>query len=264
MKFKLRAVNPIPEPERKELKLARKYTDEILKELKGFVKAVIFFGSAAKSKAHEKGDIDILIIYDDLTDSLNPEIVRSYLMITDKISKRINKKFHLTHMPLTTFWDYVRKGDPIIINVIREGIATYDPGFFQPIKALLRRGKIKPSQESITTYSLRSPSSLHSAQYHIIQATLDLYWAVIDSAHAALMHKGLIPQSPDHISEMIEKELVGKRILTKKYAIIMRTFYDLQDKIHRRRIREISGKEYEKYYAQAHYFVDGMRKVIES
>lgn len=262
--LKIRGVRNIPAKNEAELKIARKFTDSALKELKGFVKTIVFFGSGAKVfRPKEHSDIDILLVFDDLQDRINPDVIRSYLLISGKIARKTSSKIHLTHMPLTEFWDYVRKGDPIAVNIIREGIATYDPGFFQPIKALLRRGKVKPSRESISSYSVRAPFSINNADWHIMQAVMDLYWAVIDSAHAALMHHGHVPVSPDHVAEMIEKEFVGKKLLDKSYSKTMDQFFKLQQMIKRRRIREITGAEYENYYRQAEAFVEGMKRVIE-
>jgi len=263
--MKVKAIYPLPKKQEEELVTARKYTDALLRELKGFIKAVALFGSGARAmQIKEKGDVDILVVFDDLPDRMDPELIRSYLLIAAKIAKKHSHRIHLTHMPLTSFWNYVRIGDPIVINIIRDGIATYDPGFFQPIKALLRRGRIKPSLESIKSYKIRAPASLRSAEWHMLQATIDLYWAVIDAAHAALMHHGLVPVSPDHVAEMIDTMFVKKGTLHKSYATTMKKFFELQDMMHKRTLRTVSGAEYENYFRQATAFVDGMKRIIEA
>jgi len=265
MNFKIRGIRAVPEETEQSLKVARKFTDEILKELKGFVKCIVFFGSGARGlKSRKLGDIDLLVIFDDLPENYNPDIIKSYILITSKIAKKVSPNIHITHMPLTEFWNYTRNGDPIAMNIIREGIPTFDPGFFQPVKALLRRGYVKPSNESIILYSLRSPASIESSDWRILQATIDLYWAVIDSAHAALMKKGHVPVSPDHVSDLLDKEFVQQGNLDKSYSLTMANFFKLQQLINQRKIRQISGQEYERYYQQAQSFIASMRKIIEA
>ncbi len=96
-----------------------------------------------------------------------------------------------------------------------------------------------------------------------MQATLDLYWAVIDSAHAALMKLDEIPPSPDHVAGMLTQRMVNKNLLDKKYAKTMDKFYNISKKIMHRDIKEISGDEYDKYYTEAFEFVQAMKLFIE-
>ena len=50
-------------------------------------------------------------------------------------------------------------------------------------------------------YFGRAPITLRNSKWHLNQATIDLYWAVIDATHAALMKLGEIPPSPEHIPD---------------------------------------------------------------
>jgi len=96
-----------------------------------------------------------------------------------------------------------------------------------------------------------------------LQATLDLYWAVIDAAHAALMRRNEVPPTPDHVAEMLERVFVKHRQLDKKYVETMRKFYQLSKKITHREIQEVTGPEYEKYYREADDFVKMMKRLID-
>ena len=44
----------------------------------------------------------------------------------------------------------------------------------------------------------------------------------------------------------------------------MKFFYDLSKKIVTREIKEISGKEFDKYHAQASEFVDEMKRFLKN
>ncbi|MCJ7757484.1 MAG: hypothetical protein MUP24_05005, partial [Gillisia sp.] len=82
-------------------------------------------------------DIDILIIIDDVRAELTAEFVEAYRVIVEKIAFKISKKLHITTLKLTNFWDYTRAGDPIVINMLRDGIPLMDYGFFEPLQILL-------------------------------------------------------------------------------------------------------------------------------
>ena len=96
-----------------------------------------------------------------------------------------------------------------------------------------------------------------------MQATLDLYWAVIDAAHAALMHIGETPPSPEHAADLLEKRLVNEHKLAQKYADTMRKFYKLMKGITHREIKEVKGEEYDSYLEEAEEFVNRIQELIE-
>ncbi len=247
-----------------DYKLAENFSKELQQELGDFLKAAILFGSTArKEKSVHERDIDILVVINDLTLILSPEVVQAYRVITEKIASGVSKRLHITTLKLTSFWDYIRNGDPLGINMLRDGVPLYDTGFFEPLQALLFQGKIRPTKESIWSYFARAPATITNADWHLLQATLDLYWAVIDSAHAALMKMGEIPGAPGHVSEMIERTLVKKGIVARRYARIMDFFYQISKKITRREIQRITGKEYDIYKNQAVDFVKQMKKIVE-
>jgi len=208
------------------------------------------------------GDIDILIIIDDVSVYLTPELLEAYRVISARTSQETSKKLHITTMRLTSFWEYVKAGDPIAINMLRDGLALIDTGFFDPLQLLLFQGRIRPTAESIWTYFTLAPQTLSNSKWHLLQATIDLYWAVIDAAHAALMKAGEIPPSPDHVADILEEKLVKKKLIEQKYVTILRNFYKLMKMITHREIKEVRGEEYEKYYSEAHAFVNRMRDYI--
>jgi len=244
---------------------AKKFAETMHKEMGDFVKAVILFGSTAREEKPLYGerDIDILIIINDLTLILSNEVIQSYRVITEQTASKISKRLHITTLKMTSFWDYIRNGDPIAINMLRDGVPLYDAGFFEPVQQLLFQGRIKPTKESVWTYFARAPATLHNADWHILQATLDLYWAVVDSAHAALMKVGEVPPTPGHIADLIDKKLVKPGYVAGKYTTMMDTFYKLQKKIIHREIQQISGREFDEYKRTAEDFVKTMQKVVE-
>ncbi|MCP3684149.1 MAG: hypothetical protein GY861_15820 [bacterium] len=266
MEFKVRKIeNPnINKYQKDELTIAYNFSTRIYDEFGTFVKAIVLFGSTArKTSKAGKSDIDILIIVDDVTIEFSSELVETYRIIIEKTVGEISSRLHVTSLKLSSFWEYVRAGDPIGINILREGVALLDTGFFDPLHSLLVRGRIRPSPEAVWTYFTRAPRTVHNSKWHLMQATLDLYWAVIDAAHAVLMKLGETPPSPNHVSDLIEEKLVKTKMVEKKYADIMRKFYEVQKKILYREVKDISGRQYEEYLKLATDFVNRMETVIQ-
>lgn len=265
MKFDIKRIkNPnIEHYPKEDLDLAYRFAGELQKELGNFIKAIVIFGSTARHTKTKKGDIDILVIVDDLSTVLTQELVDAYRVIVKNTIVKVSTKLHVISLRFTAFWEYIRNGDPIGINMLRDGVALIDTGFFDPLQSLLKRGKIRPTQESIWTYYVRAPNTLHNSKWHLLQATLDLYWAVIDASHAALMKLGEIPPTPGHVADLLEQKLVKKKLLEPRYAQIMRHFYKLMKMITYREIKEITGQEFDKYHHEAEQFVQRMKKIIE-
>ena len=248
-----------------EIKVARTLASRVMEEFGSFIKAIVLFGSAAcKEGKSRPGDIDILVVVNDLNMVLTGEAVETYRVIMERLARDTSERLHITTLKLSNFWDYLRLGDPIAINMLRDGIALVDTGIFDPMQALLYMGRIRPTYESIWTYYSRAPATLQNSRWHVLQATLDLYWVVIDAAHAALMKHGHIPPSPNHVAEMLQDKLVKEKILEKKYVGDMKNFYSIAKKIMHRDIKDISGPEFETHYKQAQNFVKRMKKIIDA
>jgi len=245
-----------------DLSLAYDFAKKVHNEFGDMIKALLLFGSTARKTGTKQGDIDVLIVFDDVTINLTQDIVTTYRIIIEKIIAQTSTRLHVTTIKLTTFWEYIRAGDPIGMNILRDGVALLDTGFFDPLRALLVRGRIRPSPESVWTYFSRAPRTIHNSKWHVMQAVIDLYWAVVDSAHAALMKLGEIPPSPEHVADILDEKLLKPKHIEKKYSDIMRKFYNLQKQILYRQIREIPGKDYDGYLKEAQSFVTRMDKFI--
>lgn len=247
-----------------DLETARKFARIMYKEFGNFVSGIILFGSSAHNNPNPKRDIDILIVLDDVRIKFTKELITTYRIITERAIANVDpKRLHVQSMKLTSFWEYARAGDPVAINILRSGVALIDTGFFDPLQALLDQGRIRPSSESIWTYFTMAPASLHNSQQHILTAVVDLYWAAIDAAHAALMAMGEIPPTPNHIADMLEEKLVANYQVKRKYGKIMRDLYNIFKKITHRDIKSVSGKDYDKYRKLTEEFVNEMKYFIE-
>ncbi len=239
------------------------FSKQMKKEFGDFVRAVVLFGSSAKKKNSTKSDIDVLVVVDDLSIEMTAEIVESYRLITEKIISKVSDKLHITSLKYVTFWQYVRDAHPVAVNVLREGVPIVDSGIIAPMQQLLKRGEIKPSFESIFSYFARSSNALAGAKQSILNATLDLYWSVVDASQALLMMYNVVPPSPEHVAELIESELVPKGVLKPKHVSQMREFYELSRLITHNEMKYLSGKDYDEYHKKAYDYVADIKDEIE-
>ena len=252
-----------------DLDIAYEFSKEASKELKNLLKAIVLFGSTARKYTAENPsteksqDVDIMLVIDDVSIQITEEVAQAYRLIVEKIVFKISKRLHVTSLKFTNFWEYVRAGDPIAINILRDGVALIDTGFFYPLQLLLYEGRIRPSPEAIQNYMGMAPQTLRNSKQHILQATLDLYWAVIDAGHAALMSINEIPPSPSHVGDLMEEKLVKPGLIRKQHAVTMRQFYALGKSIMHGELINISGDQYDAYYREAHNFVMEMKNFIE-
>jgi len=244
--------------------LARKLSDQLVKEMPGLLSSVVLFGSSARGEKtkHEK-DIDMLLIVNDVSIVLSPEVSETFRVIVENISSKISRRFHINTLKLSNFWDYVRVGDPIGINMLRDGVPLFDVGIFEPAQQLLFQGRIRPTKESVWIYWARAPNTIQNAQWHVLQALVDLYWAAIDAAHAALMRIGEIPPTPSHVPDMLKEKFVNTKLLDKKYVDIMRNLHKSAKMIAHRELTKVSGDAFDRYLKDTQDFVKEMKKIIE-
>lgn len=247
-----------------EYKLSRKLSESLQKELGGMLTSVALFGSSARGEKteHEK-DVDVLLIINDVSTIFTPEVSEAFRIIVEKTASRISRRFHINTLKLSNFWDYMRTGDPIGINMLRDGVPLYDVGVFEPAQQLLFQGRIRPTKESVWIYLARAPNTLQNAQWHIMQAVVDLYWAAIDSAHAALMRIGEIPPTPSHVADMLTEKFVKTNILHKRYVETMRDMHKIAKMVAHRELREIKGEAFDRYLKDVDEFIKQMKKIVQ-
>lgn len=246
-----------------DIRTAHEFAQRLKNELGDFLVGVVIFGSAARMTSKEKSDIDVLVIGDDISFQFTQALIEAYRVIIENVIGSTSARLHVTSMTFTSFWEYVKAGDPVAVNILRDGVALIDTGFFNPLQVLLKQGRIRPTEESIWRYFGRSPRTLINSRWHVLQATLDLYWAVMDAAHAALMRRGEIPPSPEHAADLLNEKLVKTRLLEPQYVETMRKFYRISKMITHREIKEIKGGEYDVYLQEASDFVERMRRLIQ-
>jgi len=249
-----------------ETKIAMDFATKLYKKFEKSIKSVILFGSTVKQTSVAGSDIDIIIVLDDVTIKWDQELIAWYREELDKIL-RINpyqKSIHINTIKLSTWWEDLIKGDPVIINILRYGEAMIDmAGFFEPLKFLLIKGKIKSTPEAVYNCLQRAPTHIARSKASELNAIEGLYWAMVDSAHAALISANIPPASPEHIPRDLRENFVNTGKLKMKYVIWYRDLLILHKKISHGEIKDLKGVEIDSWQEKTEDFLDVMARLVK-
>lgn len=249
-----------------ERNIAMDFAIKAAEKFDKLIKSVILFGSTVKQTRTAGSDIDIIIIVDDASVKFDQELTAWYREELGKLIKAnpYKKDLHINTVKLTTWWQDLLRGDPVVINVIRHGECLVDlGGFFRPLRILLQEGKIKSTPESIYTALQRAPQHLIRSKQSEMGAVEGLYWAMVDSSHALLMAAKISPPSPEHIPVLLKENFVDKNLLKMKYVIWYRDVYVLHRKIVHGDITDIRGIELDDWQEKVDEFIRVMGELIE-
>ena len=245
--------------------IAMDFAVKVYKKYDKMIKSVVLFGSTVKQDMQAGSDVDIIIILDDVTIAWDQELISWYREELEKILRAnpYNKKLHINTVKLSTWWEDLIKGDPTILNVIRYGEAMIDlAGFFEPLKYLLLKGKIKSTPEAIYSCLQRAPIHLARSKTAELGAIEGLYWSMVDSAHAALISAKVIPASPEHIPMDLKETFVDTNVLDSKYVNWYTELLDLHKKIGHGEIKDLKGVEIDLWQEKAEKFLEAMIKIV--
>lgn len=248
-----------------EREIALDFASAVHKKFDKMVKASVLFGSQAKNTATDKSDIDMIFIIDDAAINWDMELIAWYREELGKLiaEKKYPKELHINTVKMTTWWQDLLRGDPVVINIIRYGDVLIDVGgFFTPLKALLQQGKIKSTIESVYTALSRAPTHLVRSKASKMAAIEGTYWCMVDAAQAALITVGKLPPSPEHIPMMLKETFVDQNMLNMKAVTAMRDLYTLHKSIANAEITEIAGKDIDQWQETADKFLGDMTAII--
>jgi len=206
-----------------EREIAMDFAMKTYQKFDQMIKSIILFGSSAKRIAVAGSDIDIIVIIDDVSIQWDDELISWYREELGKliVGNPYRKSLHINTVKLSTWWEDMMKGDPVVINVLRYGDALVDfGGFFEPLKVLLGEGKIRSTPESIYTLLQRSPGHMARARQSMVAVVDGLYWTMVDSAHAASISAGIMPASPENIGSILMKYLWKRNVGQEAYKAL--------------------------------------------
>lgn len=251
---------------KKEHDIAMDFALKTYKKFEKAIKSIVLFGSTVKQTSVPGSDIDIIVIIDDVSIAWDTELIAWYREELDKILRAnpYQKGIHLNTIKLSTWWEDILKGDPVVLNVLRYGEALVDlGGFFEPLKHLLIKGKLKPTPEAVYNALQRAPLHLQRSKAAELNAVEGLYWSMVDASQAALISANVAPPSPEHIPVDLNETFVSAGMLNKKYVDWYRELLILHKKIVHGEITELKGVEIDDWQARTEEFLDVMIGLVK-
>ncbi|MCL5018388.1 MAG: nucleotidyltransferase domain-containing protein [Candidatus Pacearchaeota archaeon] len=248
-----------------ESEIAMDFATKAYETFNKIIKSVVLFGSSVKQNMTAGSDIDIIIIIDDVAIIWDEELIAWYRTELEKLMRKnpYEKDLHINTIKLSTWWEDLMRGDPVIINVLRYGEAMIDfGGFFEPLKFLLLNGKIKSTPESIYNCLQRAPTHFLRSRAAELNSIEGLYWCMVDSAHAALISAGISPASPEHIPADLKEIFVDKKMLNMKYVVWYRDLFMLHKGISHGEITELKGVEIDAWQEKTEEFMKVMADLV--
>ena len=248
-----------------ESDIAMDFATKAYEKFNKIIKSIVLFGSSVKGNATAGSDIDIIVILDDITIKWDEELIAWYREELDKIIKKnpYQKDLHINTIKLSTWWDDLMRGDPVVLNVLRYGESMIDfGGFFEPLKFLLLSGKIKSTPEAVYNCLQRAPTHFLRSRVAELNAIEGLYWAMVDSAHAALISASLPPASPEHIPIDLKEVYVNNKRLNIKYVTWYRDLFMLHKQISHGEITDLKGVEIDQWQERTQEFMRVMAELV--
>ncbi len=246
--------------------IAMDFAIKAYKKFDKIIKSVILFGSTVKEEKVVGSDIDIVILLDDASIHWDQELIAWYREELDKIIKSnpYANNLHINTIKLTTWWEDLLRGDPLILNILRDGEAMLDvAGFFNPIKALLIQGKIKSTPEAIYACLQRAPAHLARSKEAALGSIEGLFWSMVDASHAALIAANVRPASPEHIPRELREAFILTGKLKSKYMEWYKELLFLHKDINHGKITNLKGVEIDMWQQRSEEFLEVMAKLVK-
>ena len=249
-----------------EADIALDFATKAYEKFNKIVKSIILFGSSVKQDQTTGSDIDLIIVIDDASIVWDQELIAWYREELEKIlqSNPYNKSLHINTIKLTTWWEDLLRGDPTLINIIRYGEPVIDfAGFFDPIKFLLLKGKIKATPEAIYSALQRAPMHLARSRAAELGSIEGLFWSMVDASHAALISAQVSPPSPEHIPGELRLNFVDKKMLHPKYTLWYQDLLILHKRITHGETKDLKGIEIDQWRERAEEFLRVMAELVD-
>ncbi len=248
-----------------ESEIGMDFATKVYKKFDKLIKSIVLFGSVSKKNPSPGSDIDLILILDDVSVKWDQELIAWYRTELEKIVKNspYKSELHINTIKLSTWWEDLIKGDPVVMNIIRDGKALIDfGGFFEPLQYLLVGGKIRPSPEAIYNLLQRAPMHITRSRVSELNCIEGLFWSMVDCAQAALIAANIMPSSPEHLSIDLKENFVDTGKLKMKYVIWYRDLLFLHKKIVHGHITDLKGVEIDDWQEKAEEFLKIMAKLV--
>ncbi len=248
-----------------ERDIAMDFAIRINEKFDRIMKASILFGSQTKNTSGAKSDIDVILIVDDASVEWDMELIAWYREELGKIiaAKEYGRELHINTIKITTWWQDLLHGDPVVLNILRYGEPLIDVGgFFAPLKALLEKGKIKSTPEAAFVALQRAPTHLVRSRMSEMGAIEGIYWTMVDAAQAALIISGKMPPSPEQVPSAMKEAFVDRGLLSLGYVRAFNDIYQVHKNVSHGKITDVKGSDIDRWQEVAEKFLGEMTSLV--
>jgi predicted nucleotidyltransferase len=248
----------------RRMEKAEEFADKLVDKLGDKVKCVAVYGSVPKGEHTHESDIDTFVVLDDT--KLEKDVPKE---AKDKIRKKVTNLANETDDRitiqyfsfLTDFWDSIRKGEPLVIQVLRVGEPVYDVGVFMPAKRMLERGKIKSSDEAVKKRLKLAAAGYKKAEKQVRSSIPHkLEQAVANAGQAPIMLTGRQPPGKEDVGDVLEEMFVENDQLEQKYVDIALEIDEFADK-GEKHPEDVTAEELDAMMEKADEFIRRMHKL---
>src|SRR3990167_6207766 len=249
------------------LKSSNDFKGKVLNLFKDYVKAIVVWGSVIRGDFTGKSDVDIYIIFDDTKMPLKKfdEIRNKIDDDIYKLAKETDPRLHVQPViALTEFWDGIRTSHPLFYNIVREGYAIFDAGFFIPMRKLLEWGKFPATVEAAEIRFEGVPKRISRVKnVKTLMIAEDLYYAFTDAGQSVLMFIGIPPPPPKTLAREMRKHLVDTGLLEEQWAKMVEDVMTFRKAVEHKEIKDFSGKDLDVWIENAEKYVERMEKLLD-
>ncbi len=241
------------------------FAEKLTDKLGDKVKCVAVYGSVPEGRHTHKSDIDTFVVLDDtkLEEDVPEEAKDKIRKKVTQLAKETDERITIQYFSfLTEYWDSIRKGEPLIVAVLRKGEPVYDVGIFMPAKRMLQRGKISSSKEAVEKRLKMAALGYKKAEQNFKQSIPHkLEQAMANAGQAPIMFIGQTPPNKEDVGKTLGKLFVENGSLEEKYVEIADRLHDFNDKAEKHP-EEVTAKEVEEHLEIADDFIRRMHQLV--
>ncbi len=248
----------------RRMEKAEEFADKLTEKLGEKVKCVAVYGSVPKGEHTHESDIDTFVVLDDtkLEKDVPPEAKDKIRQKVTDLAKETDDRITIQYFSfLTDFWDSIRKGEPLVIQVLRVGEPVYDVGIFLPAKRMLERGKINSSEEAVKKRLKLAAAGYKKAEQNMKSSIPHkLEQAVANAGQAPIMLTGRAPPGKEDVADVLEEMFVENDMLEAEFVEIARDIDEFSDK-GEKHPEEVTGAELDDHLEKTDDFIRRMHKL---
>lgn len=249
----------------RRMEKAEEFADELLDKLEDKVMCVAVYGSVSRGEHTHESDIDTFVVLDDtkLEQEVPQEAKDQIRQKVTDLAKDVDDKITIQYLAfLTEFWDAVQQGEPLIIQVLRNGQVVYDVGIFSPAQRMLERGKIQSSREAVQKRLKLAAAGYKKAEKNLKSSIpFKLEQAMANAGQAPIMLAGQTPPGKEQVGDALEELFVKEEMLEQEYADSAREIHDFADKAEKHP-NEVTVEELAEHMELADDFIRRMHELV--